>query len=59
MIHNCSSFEIFLKFQAEYLDLKEALPPIAAAVSPSNTFIQAVLKTHTPKVNAKFLNNNF
>ncbi|KAK7574336.1 hypothetical protein V9T40_011527 [Parthenolecanium corni] len=46
--HNAS----VLRIEAEYLDLKEALPPIAAAVSPSNTFIQAVLKTHTPKINS-------
>ncbi|XP_065223295.1 CD109 antigen-like isoform X2 [Planococcus citri] len=40
-----------LRIEAEYLDLKESLPSIAAAVSPSNTFIQAVLKTKNPTVN--------
>lgn len=47
-IFNSIVFHAFSK--AEYLDLKEALPPIGASISPSNTFIQAVLKTKNPAV---------
>ena len=32
------------------MDLKEALPPIAASLSPSNTFIEATLKSKEPAV---------
>lgn len=50
-----ADYQSFDYFQAEYLDLKESLPSIAAAVSPSNTFIQAVLKTKNPTVCFKHL----
>ncbi|KAJ9579454.1 hypothetical protein L9F63_024436, partial [Diploptera punctata] len=40
-----------LGIEAEYLDLKEWFSTVSSALSPSNTFIQAVLVTQNPTVN--------
>ncbi|XP_023714120.1 CD109 antigen isoform X3 [Cryptotermes secundus] len=40
-----------LWMEAEYLDLKEWFSTVSASVSPSNTFLQAVVKTEHPTVN--------
>ncbi|XP_073987023.1 CD109 antigen-like isoform X2 [Rhodnius prolixus] len=40
-----------LGIEAEYLDIKEWFSTVNAAVSPSDTFIQAIIKTKKPKVN--------
>ncbi|XP_039279526.1 CD109 antigen isoform X2 [Nilaparvata lugens] len=46
-LHNVTTLGI----EAEYLDLKEWFSMVTAAVSPSNSFIQAVVKTEKPMVN--------
>lgn len=40
-----------LALEAEYLDLKEWFSAVSAAMSPSNTYIQAVINTENPVVN--------
>nr|CAD7424615.1 unnamed protein product [Timema monikensis] len=40
-----------LGIEAEYLEMKEWFSQVAAAMSPSNTFIQAMVKTDKPTVN--------
>ncbi|PSN57619.1 hypothetical protein C0J52_00529 [Blattella germanica] len=40
-----------LGIEAQYLDLKEWFSTISSSMSPSNTFIQAVIATENPKVN--------
>lgn len=40
-----------LGIEAEYLDIKEWFSTVSAAVSPSDSFIQAVVKTEKPMVN--------
>ncbi|XP_069677480.1 CD109 antigen-like isoform X2 [Periplaneta americana] len=40
-----------LGIEAEYLDLKEWFSTVSASMSPSNTFIQAVVNTEHPTVN--------
>ncbi|GFG28314.1 hypothetical protein Cfor_11328, partial [Coptotermes formosanus] len=40
-----------LGIEAEYLDLKEWFSTVSASISPSNTFIQAVINTEHPVVN--------
>ncbi|XP_066246674.1 thioester-containing protein 1 allele R1-like [Euwallacea similis] len=40
-----------LRIEAEYKDLKERISPIPAAVSYSNTFLQASIETDKPLVN--------
>lgn len=42
--------DTFLLLQAEYLDLKEWFSTVSAAMSPSNTYIQAVINTENPVV---------
>jgi hypothetical protein len=39
--------------QAEYLDLKEWFSTVSASMSPSNTFIQAVINTEHPTVSTR------
>jgi hypothetical protein len=41
--------------QAEYLDLKEWFSTVGAAMSPSNTFIQAVINTENPVVSIRVI----
>ncbi|GLG95490.1 uncharacterized protein GBIM_02438 [Gryllus bimaculatus] len=41
---------VSLGIEAEYLDLKEWFSTISAAMSPSDTFIQVIVKTDKPKV---------
>ncbi|XP_075211329.1 CD109 antigen-like isoform X2 [Lycorma delicatula] len=41
-----------LGIEADYLDIKEWFSTVSPAVSPSNTFIQAIVKTETPTVNS-------
>lgn len=43
--------ETALRIEAEYFDLKERIPPIPAAVSASNTYLQASVETDRPLVN--------
>lgn len=40
----------FSLLQAEYLDIKEWFSTVSASMSPSNTFIQAVINTEHPVV---------
>ncbi|XP_054284946.1 CD109 antigen-like isoform X2 [Macrosteles quadrilineatus] len=40
-----------LGIEAQYLDVKEWFSTVSAAMSPSNTFIQAIVKTEKPMVN--------
>lgn len=40
-----------LRIDAEYYDLRELMPPVPAAVSPSNTYLQASIETDHPRVN--------
>ncbi|XP_021920080.1 CD109 antigen-like isoform X2 [Zootermopsis nevadensis] len=40
-----------LGLEAEYLDIKEWFSTVSASMSPSNTFIQAVINTEHPVVN--------
>jgi lipopolysaccharide biosynthesis glycosyltransferase len=40
--------------QAEYLDVKEWFSTVSAAVSPSGSFIQAMVKTDKPIVSKTF-----
>lgn len=44
-------FFLFIQLQAQYQDLVEWFSTINRALSPSNSFIQAVLRTENPKVN--------
>lgn len=45
-----STNQTALRIEAEYYDLKERIPPIPAAVSASNTFLQASIETERPVV---------
>lgn len=46
------SNETALRIEAEYMDLKEVMPPVPAATSPSNTFLQVnLLSDRTPVAN--------
>ena len=46
-----SIYFYYYKLQAQYQDLVEWFSTINRAQSPSNSFIQAVLRTESPKVN--------
>ncbi|KAK0179673.1 hypothetical protein PV327_005405 [Microctonus hyperodae] len=50
--NNPNDIPLPLNIEAEYLNLHEWFPSTNQAMSPSNTFIQAIVKTEKPMVNS-------